>query len=120
MRQTEIDYRVLPNGRIEFMMLRHVASQNEIEKELQPVKARRYYHGRSYYSLATIAEPNTVRISNQHEMPPDGWMDFKVGETYTVDDWDFFVHFLKSAGERYTRIHHAKEAPLLPIMTVKI
>ena len=120
MKQTEIDYQVLPSGAIKFIALRNVASQNEIEKELQPVKARQYYHGRSYYSLATIAEPNTVRISNQHEMPPDGWLDFKVGGLYTFPDWDFFIHFLKAAGERYTKIHHMEEKPLIPIMTVKI
>lgn len=123
MKQTEIDYRVLPNGRIEFTALRNIAAQNEIERELGNEKKNYYYRGRCYYTLATIGEPNTVRIMNQHErllLVSDGYRDYKVSETYAVDDWDFFVHFLKAAGERFTRIHHAKEKPLFPVMTVKI
>lgn len=120
MKQTEIDFQVFPNGAIKFVALRNVADQNEIDKEIDRVKSHRYYCGRAYYSLATVGEPNTVRIHNAHELSPSGYMDFKVGETYAAGQWEFFINFLKSAGERYTKIHHAKEEPLFPVKTVKI
>lgn len=126
MKQTEIDYRVLPNGKIQFVALRNVADQNEIDKEIDRGKSHRYYCGRAYYSLATVGEPNTVRIHNEHEPlgvcigGHCGYKDFKVGEVYEFPEWEFFINFLKAAGERYTKIHHAKEEPLFPVKTVKI
>jgi len=125
MKQTEIDYQVLPNSMVKFVALRNVADQNEIDSELVGSKRHRYYSGRSYYTLATIGKPDVVRIHNEHEplrardgTGYSGYKDFKVGETYEMPEWQFFIDFLKAAGERFTKIHHAKDD--IPVKTVKI
>lgn len=122
MKQTEIDYQQFPNATVKFVGFRNVADQIELDKDMKNLeKLRRYYCGRAYYTLATIGEPNIIRITNQHELHAlgsNGYQDFKIGESYPNLDWAFFIQFLKSAGERYTRIHHIKEEEL--VLTIKI
>ena len=101
-KRTEIDYRRLKNGNVEFAGYRNVMSMDDIDKEIGSSKrAHSYAMGRCYF---TIPEPGMfgIRIWNRKENVLG--QDFVVGRQYASSDWSFFIDFLIEAGERYSEI----------------
>lgn len=101
-KRTEIFYRNLKNGNVEFVGYKNVMNLNQIDKEIgSENRAHCYATGRCYYE-----NPENlvfgVRIWNRKEKVLG--RDFIVGKQYAKSDWDFFIQFITEAGERYAEI----------------
>ena len=97
-KRTEISYRNLKNGTVEFAGYKNVMTLSDIDKEISWYsRVNQYAAGRCYYAVTD--EGNSIRIWNRKENVLG--RDFTVGNKYTAKDWDFFIDFLTEAGERY-------------------
>ena len=104
-KRTEINYRNLKNGNVEFAGFKNVMTLDDIDGEIG-IRARSdlYAKGRCYYAVPgrSRGSPFQVRIYNSKENIIA--RDFLVGSQYSSNNWAFFIEFLVEAGERYGEI----------------
>lgn len=105
-KRTEISYRNLKNGNVEFVGYKNVMSLDEIDEEIGGEnRTHRYAQGRCYYEIPQLfgkGKTFGIRLWNRKESVLG--RDFIVGCQYAKSDWDFFIDFLTEAGERYGEI----------------
>jgi hypothetical protein len=58
--------------------------------------------GKSYYAATGIGNRRTVWLHDDRNRANV----YVVGTSYTHGEWNYFIDFLKIAGDRFTKIHH--------------
>lgn len=98
-KRTELVYKNAKNGYVVFLGFKNVMTLKEIDKEIgNDVRVHSYAAGRCYF------RPNGtdfIRIFSRKEGIAKEYFS---GGLYSQEDWNFFIDFLREAGERYADI----------------
>lgn len=105
-KRTEISYRNLKNGNVEFVGYKNVMTLEQLDKEIGgDIRAHRYATGRCYYEIPQLfGKGKTFGIRLWHRQESVLGRDFIAGHQYDKSTWAFFIQFLVEAGERYGEI----------------